>query len=356
MIQKQIYLNYKKYNFSYVKKLQTYLIHANESKIFSIQKIIEKIYIKHHDFKYFDQYIFQDNYKIYLLKNLFNTKFLELDNQTNKIIKKINQYLIYLSIQPVVQTKFSEIISNYFFVYEKIVNFFLKNQQNNLKNYKLKVYYYNKKFFSKFKFLNYISKLNQKCLYIDYYISLDNLTINNILQVKLVDYCINNNLYNILNRIILLDFYWYLLNNIKSRIINQYLEKKLLKVLIHIFNKSSKIKNNNINLYKYLIYNFIKLLLYEKKIKRYIKINLNLNNKYILKQLNKIYNLFNESYMYFVFIKLTRELNKLTNIFLYHWMKKKRYCRYNQISKNNYYINNSIYFHNLYKCYKKINT
>nr|YP_009392246.1 hypothetical protein [Osmundaria fimbriata]ARW60808.1 hypothetical protein [Osmundaria fimbriata] len=357
MIQRQIYIATKKCDFSYLQKLQEYLINSNDAKLISINRILDEIYIYNINSVIY-KYFLKSDQKFNIFKYLLNPSFYQ--NTTLALMtQKIKQYLVYLSIQPTWQAKLNKHIYRYYYYNfsktQKVISNVISHYAINNNHYFIKLV------ITKFKQSKYINQsinywLNQS----DYY---NSNIVQNIFQLRYGDVynynkCLKHNLLNLgknylyllISEIMMLDVQWFffsLIQQISNNIKSVYLNFKIISIYSKYF-KYYLLKEKNCNIG--LLY-LTRLLFYRKNYLKYLKFNVYLHIYQIIYRLRILYNIYFMKGHFFFSRSIIRNSHKIINAMIYFWLKKKNLIEVNGIFNRNIlvYINHFVYYH-IYRC------
>nr|YP_009396790.1 hypothetical protein [Ophidocladus simpliciusculus]ARW65976.1 hypothetical protein [Ophidocladus simpliciusculus] len=344
MIQKQIYVATKKYDWKYVYKLQKYLINSNEAKILAIKNTIQCIsqYYYHHEI---NTNIFNDCKKFYIFKLLFYIH--TIKNKTIKtILEKAKQYLIVTTITPICKAKLSKYVYKYFLINTTRTNLFLQIRNNYINKYSCKKNMIINFIISKLRSYNYVNKLIKNWLYQENFNEIYNHYDLNIIRYKEKnDIKLSTKKFiRLLLQIIYIDFHWYLFNIIKD-------EYNFFKFISNQHIKQINNYNNSLIIFNYLI----EKMLYRKILYGYKKINLLLDKKQMLYRIKAVYQKYYINISSFIYLNHKLYCNNIINHFIYYWIKKQKNIQAYSLFKVsnlqgiNKFLNISIYYSNIKK-------
>nr|YP_010619450.1 hypothetical protein orf350 [Xiphosiphonia pinnulata]WAX03463.1 hypothetical protein orf350 [Xiphosiphonia pinnulata] len=346
MITKQIYMAMRKYDLTYVYKLQQYIINCNEIKIMLINKIFCDLILYYNNCRNIKLLIGQIN-KLDILSSLVIKKS-QSYQVNNIIIEYIKQSLIYKSIEPTWTAKVSKKLIKF------INNTQLKNSVSSYKKVNNK-YFLTKIVINKLGSYNYINKSISIWLYKNVCLNL-----SKIHNLKYKEYISENKnselkfitktsecLYFLINNIIINDIHWYTFNYIRKK-------DKTCKII----NDNRIIISYDVNKLLKIFHTMFKELLYRKTYQGFVKINVFDNN--ILNKVKFLYQYYYFCITSLISLSLIENCNKLINCFNYVLIKK----QINQSLNKRKYIysfrlinqqlNKSVYFCNIEYFYKSI--
>nr|QCI06323.1 hypothetical protein [Dictyurus purpurascens] len=317
ILQKKIYKSAKKCDLNNVLKLQQYLINSNEAKILSIQYIINQLYL-HYICHNNTKYIITDKKKYKIFKFLFKQS---KNISFNLVLKIVEEYLLYLCLEPELESKYP------IFIYKKNSSYY---------------YYINKLY--KIGLLKFNSEINVKCKFL-----MDNLKKINQLKyiIKYFQYRFYYSFYNnLINYQKILSYYdsqkvFINKNNYINLLYSSFINISKLGLDWYTFyiNRSCTLKKNiiftyNIQIKYYYYHNLIikilKFFINKRNILKVLKIFEILKNCsdiifYLDNELLKTIYLIINSMMYF----LSKKIYK--NIFIYHKNTKNINVTFNNI-------------------------
>nr|YP_009399696.1 hypothetical protein [Digenea simplex]ARW69515.1 hypothetical protein [Digenea simplex] len=348
MIQRQIYRASRRYDLNYVYMLQKYLINCNDIKITELKKIFDSFRL----YKTFSnnnnkKLISSDCKSLNLLEFLVNVIF--TNNEAGQtVLEKIKQSLVYISIKPTWDAKFSRKLCRYF----KLFKLNVENYNNYLKNHVKYQEVFTDLFRSKLKFYHYINAPIRYWLFRYSVNSNDLLSIASIEITQIIDkICLANlnNLSLIFSKIMIFDLYWFSFN----------LGKKVFKYS-KLYTENHKIiksgmKMQNYYICKYLIFQF----LYRKTYDGYLKSKVFTNRNQIIYLIYVMYHIFHKCFENIIVTREITVLHKQINQFVNIYSRKRKYITtslafllqskiFNVLNLN---INTFNYYSNIYNDY-----
>nr|YP_009398664.1 hypothetical protein [Kuetzingia canaliculata]ARW67850.1 hypothetical protein [Kuetzingia canaliculata] len=346
MVQKQINIATKQYNISYLHKLEKYFINSNEAKLIVISQTLSQYYNNFTNSRQY-KYLINDNDKFNIFKRLFNI-ILDKNQAIFSVLKKIKQNLINICIQPTFKAKLNRCVSNYFNFYKKRykkISHYVINH-NDLKKHNIHKNCLITLIVRKLNHYNYINKLITYWLYENLY-NYNNLDEKQIINYNLSNFSLvhnENNLQNLILKVILIDTYWAFFHIIQ--VMNSFITiMTSQRQLLNQDNFLSLTKTKSLLLLSVLL-NFF---LYARN--KYNKLKLNIFLSRIIRKIYLIFIIYFSKKKDFFSQSSINKSNMFINVFLYNIFRKQKKMKLYTFLKENYFQTKNSFFHKyIYKC------